>query len=464
MKSFFQIVERFLKTLASLPSDFLFYLAVASLPFENLIFAPSKGWATITPIILFLYAILNLYHLKPHLKKIRPILLFFLGFSILGTLTAIIFHGRLDDYLSAYVPIILGLTCLFSFLEFYSKHHGPELKRKLQFLVSIIIITYLLSLLVGLAEYFALKYKIEPLTHFFDLVFKRNYLAKNRVQFFFTEPSFIGMHLFGVLLPMFWLTRRKDLLFLIGLYTYSAIFFGAGIRIILDVIVILFILATLYLPKVKEKLFLPLIFVAFILFLTTLSAVNGRFHKIFFGFLSHGPETSVDCTIEENQDTEDCLAQVRQSGINSDGSFASRVFRIKSSVYGYTKSPLGFLTGYGLGNSIYPARLGHAKAKKEYKSSYMKEVNDLENPSYHDDSVSYCLYTRFISEFGILALLLGLYYLYYLAKQSSLGYRYNYLLITLYLYLQFESLSFYALWLYVIVMLFTRSPKARVWF
>ena len=94
----------------------------------------------------------------------------------------------------------------------------------------------------------------------------------------------------------------------------------------------------------------------------------------------------------------------------------------------------------------------------------MKEVNDLENPNYHDDSVSYCLYTRFISEFGIFALLLGLYYLYYLAKQSSLSYRYHYLLITLYLYLQFESFSFYALWLYIAVMLFTRSPKTRVWF
>jgi len=261
------------------------------------------------------------------------------------------------------------------------------------------------------------------------------------------------MHLFGVLLPLFWLTRRKDLLFLIILYAYSALLFGAGVRIILDILIILIILAILYLPKTKEKLFLPLIFVAFLIFLTSVSAINGRFHKIFFGFLNTSPETTVDCALEENQDTEECRSLARQSGVNSDGSFASRVFRIKASLFGYTKSPLGFLTGFGLGNSIYPVRLGHAQAKKDYKSTYLKEINDLENPNYHDDSVSYCLYTRIISEFGIFALLLFVFYLILLAKNSKLFFRYHYLFIILYLYLQFESLSFYAIWLFIAIML-----------
>ena len=83
----------------------------------------------------------------------------------------------------------------------------------------------------------------------------------------------------------------------------------------------------------------------------------------------------------------------------------------------------------------------------------MKEVNDLENQNYHDDSVSYCLYTRIISEFGIFALFLILFYLYKLAKNSSFEYKFHYLLIILYLYLQFESLSFYAIWFYIATML-----------
>ena len=344
-----------------------------------------------------------------------------------------------------------------NFLEFYAKHKKSDLKKQLNRLASIIIITYLASLIIGLLEYFAIKYHLTSVTDLFNLIFKRNYLAKNRVQFFFTEPSFIGMHLFGILLPLFWLTRRKDLLFLIVLYAYSAILFGAGVRIILDILIILVILAALYLPKIKEKLFLPLTFVAFLIFLTTISTVNGRFHKIFFGFLGANSETTIDCTKEENQNTEECLLLARQSGINSDGSFASRVFRIKASLFGYTKSPLGFFTGFGLGNSIYPVHLGHAQAKKDYKSTYLKEVNDLKNPNYHDDSVSYCLYTRIISEFGIIALFLFVFYLIYLAKSSRLAFRYHYLLIIFYLYLQFESLSFYAIWLFIASMLVTKK-------
>ena len=41
-------------------SDIIFYIAIFLLPFENFFFAPSSGWATITPIILAIYILLNL--------------------------------------------------------------------------------------------------------------------------------------------------------------------------------------------------------------------------------------------------------------------------------------------------------------------------------------------------------------------------------------------------------------------
>ena len=37
----------------------VFKLGVVMLPFENFFFAPSSGWATITPVILFIYMLLN---------------------------------------------------------------------------------------------------------------------------------------------------------------------------------------------------------------------------------------------------------------------------------------------------------------------------------------------------------------------------------------------------------------------
>ena len=452
MKKIVSFLTRLFKSLSKQNFDSLFYIAAFTLPFENLFFAPSKGWATITPLILFLYAILNLYHLKPFLAKIRPILLFFICFGLLGTITTAVYHGRIDDYFSACIPPILGLSCLFSLLEFYTKNQKSHLKQKLNLLASIIILSYLITLIIGLIEYLTIKYQLDDLSHFFNFLFKRNYLAKNRVQFFFTEPSFIGMHLFGIMLPLFWLTRRKDLLFLIILYIYSAIFFGAGVRIIIDTLIISVILSFYYLKKTKLKLFIPLFITTLVIFITSVSTQNGRFHKIFFGFIDKSTTTTLDCNLAINQNSEECLSLFRKSGINSDGSFASRIFRVKSSLFGYLEAPIGATFGYGLGNSIYPARLGHQKAKQDYKSSYMKEVNDLENQNYHDDSVSYCLYTRIISEFGIFALFLILFYLYKLAKNSSFEYKFHYLLIVLYLYLQFESLSFYAIWFYIATM------------
>lgn len=363
MDQLFALIKQTFKKLSKINFDFLFYLAAFTLPFENLFFAPSSGWATIAPLILFIYAFLNLYYLKSFIPKIRPIFCFFFIFSLLGTLTTIIFHGRLDDYLSSFIPIFLGLGCLLSFLELYAKHQKKDLQEQINRLVSIIIISYLLSLLIGLFEYFIIKYQMTNISDIFNFLFKRNYLAKNRIQFFFTEPSFIGMHLFGILLPLYWLSRRKDLLLLIFLFSYSAIFFGAGVRIILDILFISVLLAIYYLKKNQEKLFIPLTLIAFILFITSVAAANGRFHKIFFGFLEQKPSISINCDLTENQDLEECLTLSRKSGINADGSFASRVFRIKSTILGYTKAPLGFITGFGLGNSIYPARLGHRDRK-----------------------------------------------------------------------------------------------------
>ena len=120
------------------------------------------------------------------------------------------------------------------------------------------------------------------------------------------------------------------------------------------------------------------------------------------------------------------VGQIVEKGIYADGSLASRYFRIQSSVYGYIKNPVQTLFGYGMGNSIIPLRAGYSLAKEKYVSSYVKEVNDLGNPDYFDDSVSY-----------------------------------EYFFVTLYLYLQFESYAFYALWLYVLAMLYSQRKLIK---
>ena len=454
------LLKRVFERLAKHDFDLLFYFAIFSLPFENLFFAPSSGWATITPILLFLYAYLNLVYFKEFLKRSQPIILFFMVFCILGTVTAVHFHGRFDDYLAAYVPLVLGFSTLVSILTFYAKNR-QDLKPKLNVIVTLLVCSYLAVMLIGLVEFITIKYDLKPFAEFFAGIFKRNYLDKNRVQFFFTEPSFIGMHLFGVLMPLFFITKRFELIILMIMFSFEAIFFGSGVRIILDFLIIGSLASIYYIRRLKKWLLIPIFFASLLIIVTVITTINSRFQKIFFGFLERPVETVNFCDLEENKESEECLKLARRAGVDSDGSFASRIFRIKASMYGYSKSPFGFLTGFGLGNAIYPVRLGHAESKKTYKSTYLKEVNDLANPNYHDDSVSYCLYIRIISEFGVFALLISLIYLVLLAKKSQLDYRYVFLLSILYLYLQFESLAFYAVWLYIATMIVSRDSSSK---
>ena len=48
--------------------ELLFKLAVFFIPFDNLFFAPSRGWATISPILFAFYAITNFKELTQSIK------------------------------------------------------------------------------------------------------------------------------------------------------------------------------------------------------------------------------------------------------------------------------------------------------------------------------------------------------------------------------------------------------------
>jgi len=409
-----------------LNSELVFYIATFCLPFENFFFAPSAGWAAITPVILALYIVLNIKLVFKTLLKLQNIVKFFIAAIILGSLVAFNMNVNTTDFINSFVPLALGAISLFSFYIFYEK------KKDLSLVINLIVISYAICAVIGFFEFLAIKTNNLPFINWLSSIFKRDYLAENsRVQFFFTEPSFIGMHLFGVLLPLYWLSRRKDLLFIIGLFIIESVFFNSGIRVIVDVAVIAIIYFIYLLFIHKKAKFIPLILLILTLGFTYMNDHNERFHKIV------------------------------QGGIYSDGSFASRYFRVQASAIGYAKTPGQALIGYGLGNSIHPIHLGYDEARDVYTSDYTREVDDLDKRSvtYHDDSASYSLYTRFISEFGLILTAIAIAYLIKITKDSRLPQRWLYLSVILYLYVQFESLGFYALWLFIVTMLFT-SKKA----
>ena len=219
--------------------------------------------------------------------------------------------------------------------------------------------------------------------------------------------------------------------FLNVIFAFEAIAFNSGVRVIIDIAVVVTIYFFYLLLKHKQAKWIPLILLIFGLSFGYFYNNNIRVKKII------------------------------DAGIYADGSLASRYFRIQASVIGYTKTPAEALVGYGMGNSIKPLHLGYDEARELYTSDYLREVEALDNKAilFHDDSVAYSLYIRFISEYGLILALIGLTYLFIITKRSLLPQRWLYLIIILYIYVQFESLGFYSLWLFIVTMLFTSRTQ-----
>lgn len=405
-------------------SNVIFEIAIALLPFENFFFAPSSGWATITPIILALYIVFNLKIFFQEIVKFKKTMLL-LAIGVVFTLINYIFVTPvISNIINAIISLGLGLVCLFSFDIYYIKN-----KKDIKKIVNILFISYLISLIFGIIEFITIKANITIIKDAFNVLFKRDYIQYGRVQYFFTEPSFIGMHIFGILLPIYWISKERKMLYLIIAFIISTIAFNCGVRILLDIAVVGTILLFAYLARNKKYKYIIGIPIIMVILVTFLYNYNYR------------------------------IKEICDKGIYADGSLATRYFRIQASVIGYTRKPIHALFGYGIGNSIVPLREGYEEALKTYKSSYIDEVKGLGDLSYTDDSVSYCFYIRFISEYGIILIIAFVYEIIRLTQESVFKYKYSYLLIIAYLYLQFESYAFYALWLFVLIMIYTKKRK-----
>ncbi len=397
--------------------DVLFIIAVFLLPFDNLFFAPSNGWATITPIMLFIYVLLNIKYLKNTIKKYKIVNIIYL----IGLLFSLISYSIVGFEFSAFIDtietLVLGYVILLS-LDIYFIQKKNNIKTFLKALIA----GYTISFIIGWIQFLSVKFNIDFMLNVFSSLAKRNYLHAGRIQYTFSEPSFISMHIFGVLLPVYLVSKNKKILYLIIAFTVSTILFGSSFRFVLDLIVILGIIFLTYSIKNKKKNFI-IIFVALTaVFLVVVPAYNPR------------------------------LKSAMENGIYSDPSLASRWFRINSSIKGYKYNILNFVIGYGYGNSIIPMRAGYNEALASYHNAYLTEVRLIGNSEYYSSNATFCLYTRLINDFGLIITCAIIYYIYKLVKKSKFTYKYYILLICAYLYLQFDSYAFYTIWLMIFLL------------
>lgn len=410
-------------------SDIIFLIGIFLLPFENLFIAPSTGWATITPIIFVIYLMFNvrkIFEIKLEKKITKKIIALVCMICIFNIIAYLINGINLKNIIGAMISIGLG------FVNFLSMYIYNEKNKSLKEIIYLILISYTLTLIVGLVQFIAIKLNINIIYNFFNFIFKRNYLRYNRIQFFYTEPSFIGMHLFGILLPIYLISKDRRILYLVLTSCFLSLIFKSGVRIILDIVFIFMIFLVFYIIKKKKYILLFIIPIILSILTGTAYITNVR------------------------------IKEMIDKGVYADGSLASRFFRIEASIYGYIKGAPKVLIGYGIGNAIIPLKDGYEDAEKKYKSEYRDEVEELGNLNYNDDSVSYCLYIRMISEFGIIVTILTFYYLITITLASRFEFKWPYLITIIYIYLQFESYAFYAIWLFILIMYYTRAETKNI--
>lgn len=378
--------------------EFLFILGLLFIPFDNLFFAPSTGWATIAPFFFLGYSIINY---KKCFKLINRKI--FLAAFLLLSYTS--FKGII---LSSFLGVVetlgtlfLGVSCYFSFCIFENAHKD----RTGKIICKYLFIAYSISFIYGLISLIPSS----SIDNILQILEKRYY---SRLHFSFTEPSFVSMHIFGVMLPLSLYFKNKRLRNLGILFLITTLIFGESARFLFDTFVVFSIYVAYLLFKKNPKyllLFIILMCICIPFLYYYLNSGGGRIARIF------------------------------QLGVYSDNSFAARWFRINAIVHGFDLQHI--FTGYGLGSTWIPFNNGYDIAFDLYKNGYLVEVLAIKG----SHSTSYfCLPLRVISEFGLLA------FLYFIGKMYKKK-NWYYFLVIVWLYVQFDSYAFYALWIYLFI-------------
>jgi hypothetical protein len=413
------------------------FLAFFFLPIENLLFAPSAGWPAISPVFFFIAYLLS-FRAFPFGRI--EVLLFssFSALSALGWFSTYLFEtgnrNFVSDISGSLLPLILGYSFFKVFLNLIDD--GDFFKRAIEYYLKGALLSVFLSVLIWIFyKYLGLVF----ISDFTQFLFKRNGELE-RFSFFFAEPSFVSVHLFGVLLPflfycwkMSWSEHFNMLLRVFLLYLLFSFLFMDSVRFYIDVLFVFgvflyFKMTGLFLSPSNGKVFLFVFFSAFII------TFLFKF-PILIEWLTLG-RVATDGSILDM--------------LSSDPSLASRFFRMDALINGLDVQPIHLITGVGFGNVGYLVDLGFLDALKNFGSSYFKEVEDIARDGNGPNVFN--MYTRLLGEFGLLvtSIILAAFY------EKRIAFLY---LVVGWCYIQFDSYAFYGVWIYLAIFIHIRRTS-----
>ncbi|MBT1179936.1 hypothetical protein [Bifidobacterium vespertilionis] len=414
-------------------SLWVFYAAMAFLPIDGTVLGGYMPyWTPISPWLFILYVVFNGHPLR-EINRVYLLVSAFpavlLGISMFGWITV----GFRPDTVWLTACGLAGASAgLLSLYIALSVNKVPCNK-----VLNLLIVAYSISFAMGMVEFIAIRGGLETLAKFLEPLFSRQYLVGavadgyGRPQFLFAEPSYIGMHLFGVLLPLYWIARKRRVLALILTYAVGSIVMGSGVRILLDCII-----AAL----------------TSCIVLTDWHTLKSRIVAT-VSSLSAATLLVIVCVFNPR-----VQALITNGLFSADKSMAARLLRFLIPIEAGLHDFPHLLFGFGAGNIYDSFGVGMPYGLKAFQTlnhgvpypdgSRWTDVQHLSTP-YGMFTMS--AYSSLLAEFGILGIVLLIAMVIRLIsiKQAWNPKTVGWLLLVAYLYIQFEGYAFYALPLFL---------------
>jgi hypothetical protein len=409
---------------SSLPK-ILIYIGIILIPFDNLKFAPSDGWAAISPYIFTMAAAIIFFTNRGIFQQIlsklnfKKLLIFQL-IAMLSLVSYMIYGFYINLIILNVAKILLGLSFL---ICIYYMHLTSD--KWTDKLVSSLAIGYTVAIIFGVLQLFSIL-GIFSVTPLFEILFSRNY--PNRIQFSFTEPSFVSMHLIGVMLVV--------LIFSVSIKNW-------GKKILFINFICIILISVLSGSSLRVLVDLALISTVFIVFMPFRKKIYILFATIFL--------SAFVLFINPSKELQTRIDRVFDSNSLSDPSAAIRKFRVESAINGTNSNFFTTLFGFGFGNSAKAMEYGYDAAYTKLNSTYGEIESLKDNP----DGLTYSMHAKLISENGFIGYLVILIILYN-RKYKILFF------ITAVTYLQFDSFAFYTLWLYIYARIFNVGSDSSI--
>jgi hypothetical protein len=398
-----------------------FYLALLFIPFDSFPFN-IYGLGSSKPLSIYFFMIFFILNAKNifKIKFSREDILFFIFIPIICLLSFFKAKYSFNDIkgVATFLNSIFGFVSIY--ISFCIVITNTKSKNQIDKYIRIIVIGYFIAIIIGILEIMFMYLNMAFLADILKCVLRdTNYLTEKRVHFSFGEPSYIGQHLFLVLVPILYYKIYYQKKYQLKRYSIMFILFiiiailSFSSQLVIDSIVF-FILNFLINKTFKKKLIYILLLVVGIFTINNFFIDNNYFNiqSPYYTRIVNNIESIKGSNLKDVIDNDQSI-RVRYD--------LSAISERASKDY--------ILTGYGMGNFIFEYKRYINEIDPYFFNN--KELTNIYNSNY---KYAYNFYLSILSEGGIIGIIWMLLFFKGIFKNKDIFH--IFMLVALYLLLQ----------------------------